>query len=225
MVQGNPDATPAQERVFFLDGKIGQGLVAADVQGTHGHRVGREGFQLLPIVFPLLLLGWEAILDHKRHFGAVQANTFRTMGKRPQYIGHQAGIHQQRDPVAVGGFTGLVPQGFQATNQLVFFIAYRLVEGPQIRRGRGENLPFETVDYQFPAIQLVNRNIHQAHHRGHTHGPGQDGYVGVTGAFYGYQPHKLAFGHFPEHGRSDFVTDQYRMLGIFQMLLLTFLQM
>ena len=76
MVQGNPDATPAQERVFFLDREIGQGLVAADVQGTHGHRVGREGFQLLPIVFPLLLLRWEAILDHERHFSAVQAYPF-----------------------------------------------------------------------------------------------------------------------------------------------------
>ncbi len=48
--------------------------------------------------------------------------------------------------------------------------------------------------------------------------------MGVTGAFYGYQTHKLAFGYFPEHSRSDFVTDQYRMLGIFQVFLLTFLQ-
>ena len=56
MVEGNPDTPPAQERVFLLDREIGQRLVAANIQRTHGNGARREGFELLPVILTLLLL-------------------------------------------------------------------------------------------------------------------------------------------------------------------------
>src|SRR5690554_7487139 len=45
LVEGHPDATPAEEGVGLLDGEVGQVLVAADVQGAHHHRQRREALR------------------------------------------------------------------------------------------------------------------------------------------------------------------------------------
>ena len=76
MVEADADAAPAEERVGLLDGEVGQGLVAADVEGAHGHRPRGEHLDLLPVDFALLVFRGKAFLHEEGNFGAVQADPF-----------------------------------------------------------------------------------------------------------------------------------------------------
>jgi hypothetical protein len=62
-----------------------------------------EGLQLLAINRQLLLLTRETLVDHERHFGAVQPHALGATLLRTGHIRQQAGVDQQRHAVAVGG--------------------------------------------------------------------------------------------------------------------------
>ncbi len=109
MIKCDTYAAPPQERIFFTDGEITQRFIAANIQRAHGDRTGRESLKLLAVVLPLLLLGRKALLDHKGHFRAIKPDPLRTVIQGPHNIRHQPGVHQQRYPVAIGGFAWQVP--------------------------------------------------------------------------------------------------------------------
>ncbi|MNE26588.1 hypothetical protein D3C80_1199590 [compost metagenome] len=101
VVEGHADTAPAQERVVFLDREVGQGLVTADVQAAHGHRQRVECRQLLTVDRQLLFLTGKALVDHERHFGAIQPHTFGAPLLGTGNISEQAGVDPQRHTVAV----------------------------------------------------------------------------------------------------------------------------
>ncbi|MNN15547.1 hypothetical protein D3C81_1286540 [compost metagenome] len=103
MVEGDADAAPTQKRVFFLDREVRQRLVATDVEGAHGHRQRVEGRQLLTVDGQLLFLAGEALVDHERHFGAVQPYPFGAALLSTGDVGQQAGVDPQRHAVAIRG--------------------------------------------------------------------------------------------------------------------------
>ena len=78
--------------------------------------IGKYGrlLELLAIDRHLLLLAGEALLDHKGHFGAIQADALGATLLRPHHIGEQAGIHPKRNAHTVGGFARQLAQDVQA---------------------------------------------------------------------------------------------------------------
>ena len=65
----------------------------------------------------------------------------------------------------------------------------------QLGRGVGEDFAMVAVDDHGDAVDLGIRQIDRTHHRGNTHGAGQNGYVGVAGALYRNQADQLADRH------------------------------
>ncbi len=82
MIERDANAAPAEERVFLVDRKIRQRLVAADVERAHRDRMRAERFHVLAIDNALFLFGRKPIERHERHFGAEQADTFRAAVQR-----------------------------------------------------------------------------------------------------------------------------------------------
>ena len=103
MVQRYANAAPAEEWVVFRYGEIWQCLVAAHVEGAHGHGPGLERFHVLPVEFPLLFLGGEPVMGDERHFRSEQADPFRTAVERSGNVARQADVHPQEDPPSVEG--------------------------------------------------------------------------------------------------------------------------
>ena len=168
---------------------------------------------MLAINRQLLLLARETLVDHERHFGAVQTHPFGAALLRTSYIRQQAGVDQQRYAVAVGGDTRQLAQRIQALGQLLLFFHHLGVLLAQHVAGVGEHLAAMPVDDHVDAIDLGVRQVHQAHHRRDTHGPGQDRHVGVTRTQYRDQAYQLAFRHFAKLGGGQFFTDQDGVIG------------
>ena len=160
-----------------------------------------EGRQLLAVDLGLFFFAGETLVHHKRHFGAVQADTLGTALLGALYIGQQAGVDPQRHAVAVEGFAWQLTQRFQAFDQLALFLDHRAVLARQLGRGVGEDFAVVAVDDQLDAVDLRIRQIDHAHDRGNAHGAGQDRHVRVARAEHRDQAHQLAFGHFAEHRR------------------------
>ncbi|MCY1433990.1 hypothetical protein D9M71_500340 [compost metagenome] len=111
VIEGDANTAPAEERVVFLDREVRQRLVAADIQAAHGHRQRVEGRQLLAIDRQLLLFTGEALVDHERHFSAVQADAFGATLLGAGDIGEQAGVDPQRHAVTIEGYARQFAQG------------------------------------------------------------------------------------------------------------------
>ena len=224
VVEGHADPAPAQERVVFFDREVRQRLVAANVQAAHGHRLRMEGRQLLAINRQLLFFTREALVDHERHFGAVQTNAFCATLLRTGHIGQQAGVDPQRHAVAVRGDARQLAQGVEALGQLAFFFNYVGVLLAQHVAGVGVDLTVVAVDDHLDAVDLGVRQVNQAHHGRDAHGTGQNRHVGVTRTQYRNQAHQLAFRHFAKHGRGQLFTDQNGVVGVDHGLLVIVLQ-
>src|SRR5471032_36932 len=80
------------------------------------------------------------------------------------------------------------------------------------------------VDNHVDAVNLGIRQVHQAHDRRDTHGPGQDRDVGVTRTQNRDQAHQFAVRHFAEHGGGQLFTDQDGVVGVDQVGGAVFLQ-
>ena len=60
LLQADADGPIAHSWIFLVpDAEIGGLLVAAQIQGAHHHRTGRQPFQHLLVDLELLLLSWE----------------------------------------------------------------------------------------------------------------------------------------------------------------------
>ncbi len=224
VIERHPDAAPAEEGIFFLDGEIRQALVAADIQGSHGHRQRMEGFELFAIDRHLLLLAGEAFLDHEGHFGAIQPNAFGASLLGAHHIGEQPGIDPQRNTVAIGGHAGQLAQHVEPRRELTLLLGQLQVLFAQHLGRVGDDLAAGTVDDQLDAIDLRIRQIHRAHYRGNTHGTSKDGDVGVARTQHRDHPRQPAFRHLAEHRRGQLFADQNGFFGVGQGLLARFLQ-
>ena len=213
MVQGHADTAPAQERVVFFNGEIGQRFVAANVQGAHGHRLGREGSQLAAIGLALLFLGGKAVAQQERHLGAIQAHPLRTLLQGAGHVRHQAGIDPQGHPVTVQGFTGLVPQRLEVPRQRHVLVQHLLEATLQLHRRIQVNRAVVTVYDQFPVLQPRIGEVHGAHHRGYAHGPGENGHMGISRAAHRNQARQFVPGHLPQGGGGQFLGDQNGAVG------------
>ncbi len=183
-----------------------------------------EGRQLLTVDGQLLFLAGEALVDHERHFGAVQPYPFGAALLGTGNIGEQAGVDPQRHAVAVRCNARQFAQGIQALGQLALLLDHVAVLLAQHFAGVGEHLALVAVDDHLDAVDLGIRQIDQAHHRRDAHGAGQDGDMGVARAQYRDQADQLAFRHFAEHRRGQLFTDQDGVVGIHQRLRPGFLQ-
>ncbi len=224
MVEGDANTAPAEKRVVFLDREVGQRLVATDVQAAHGHRQWMEGGQLLAVDRQLFLFTREALVDHERHFGAVQAHPFGATLLRPRHVGQQAGVDPQRHAMPVEGDARQFTQGIQALGELTLLLHHLAKLLAHDFAGVGEDFAVIAVDHQIDAIDLGVREVHQAHDRGNAHGPCQNRNVGVAGTLNRHQADQFAFRHLAQHGRGQFFADQNRVVGVNQRLLPLFLQ-
>ena len=166
MVQRDADTAPAQRRVVFLDREVRQILVAADVQRTHGHRLGGEGFELLAVDLALFFLAWKALAQHERNFRAVQADALGTAILGASNIGHETGVHAQRHGMAVGrdGFAHLV--GIQPGHQLLLFADDVLVALAQHARGLHKDTAEIGIENHLGVVERGHRNVADANHGG-----------------------------------------------------------
>ena len=225
VVEGDADAAPAEERVRLLDGKVRQRLVPADVEGAHGDGFWRAGVELLAVDFGLLLLAGKALGEEEGHFGAEQPDAFGALVERAQHIGHQAGVHLQRHPVAVGGFAGQIPQAGEIPVQFLL-LADRGAELLKQVAGRvGDHLALVAIDDELLAVELVKGQINRAHDRGRAHGARENRDMGIARALHGDQPPQLVFGHFREHRGGQLLADENGVLGILGLVGLFLLQM
>eukprot|EP01136_Pigoraptor_vietnamica_P039767 Opistho-1_new@10917 len=224
VVEGDANAAPAEERVVFLDREVRQRLVATNVQGTHGHWLWVKRGQLLAVDRQLFLFTREALVDHERHFGTVQTDAFGPALLRARDVRQQAGVDPERHAVAIDRDARQIAQRIQPEGQLLFFFDHLGELLAQHVAGVGVDLAAVTVDDHANAVDLGIRQVHQAHHRWNTHGPGKDHNVGVTGAKHRNQAHQLVFRNLAEHGRRQFLADQDGVVGIDQGLLALFLQ-
>ncbi|MNO83764.1 hypothetical protein D3C76_750860 [compost metagenome] len=224
MVEGDADAAPAEEGVFFLDREVGQRLVATNIQGAHGHRQRVEGGELLAVDRQLLLFAGEAVVDHERHFRAVQTDAFGAALLGASDVRQQAGVDPQRHAMAVQRLAGQFAQSGEALAQLLFFSDHFAVLLDQLRRRVGIDFAMVAIDDQVDAIDLGIRQVDRAHDGRDTHGAGEDGDVGVARTEHRDQAGQLAFRHFAEHRRRQFLADDDGLVRIGQGLLPLFLQ-
>ena len=224
MVEGDADTAPAEEGVLFLDREVGQRLVTADIQAAHGHRQRMEGGQLLTVDDQLFLLAGKALVHHERHLGAVQANALGATLLGPGHVGEQAGVDPQRHAVTIQGLAGQTAQGIEALGQLALLLDHVGVLLAQQLAGVGEHLAVVAVDDQLDAVDLRIRQVDRAHHRGDTHGAGENRHMGVARAEHRHQADELALGHLAEHGRRQLLADQDAVVRVFQALLTGLLQ-
>ncbi|MNZ88579.1 hypothetical protein D3C78_1074740 [compost metagenome] len=224
MVEGDANAAPAEEGVLFLDREVGQRLVAADIQGAHGHRQRVEGGELLAVDRQLLLFAGEAVVDHERHFRAVQTDPFGTALLGAGDIRQQAGVDPQRHTVAVQRLAGKFAQSCEALAQLLFFGDHVAILLDQLRRRIGVDFAMVAVDDQVDAVDLGIRQVDRAHHRRNAHGAGKNRDVGVARAQHRDQAGQLALRHFAKHRRRQFLADNDGLVRIGQRLLPLFLQ-
>ena len=110
VVQGDANAAPAEKGIVLGDGEVGQRLVAAHIQGAHGHWTRFECLHVGSIEAPLLLLGGKAVLGHEGHFGAEQTDALRAPVQGAGDVAGQADVHPQQHPVAVEGDAGQAAQ-------------------------------------------------------------------------------------------------------------------
>ena len=104
VVEGNPDRTPAHEGVVFLGrAEIGEGLVAADVEGADGHRVVGEILDYLAVELILVVAVGKAAPGHVGEFGAVQADSFGPVAQGDVDVADQTDIGAQGDLLPVAG--------------------------------------------------------------------------------------------------------------------------
>jgi hypothetical protein len=217
---------PRQPRngLSSLIGKVRQRLVTADVQAAHGHRLRVERGELLAVDRQLFLFAREALVDHERHFGAVQADTFGATLLRPRHVRQQAGVDPQRHAVAIEGHARQVAQGVEAQRQLfLFFDDFGELLAQHFARV-GVDLAACAVDDHLDAVDLGVRQVDQTHHRRNAHGPGKNRNVGVTRTEYRYQTDQRAFRHLAEHRRRQLFADQNGFFRVDQVLLALFLQ-
>ncbi len=108
-LQGQADATHAEERVFFFrDRPIRQRLVTADIQCAHYQGPAGQAIEHLA-VFGFLgrfvrCLG----VGHENQFGAQQADAFGTLLHRAGDTGAFADVGEHFHRVAIAGQSGLV---------------------------------------------------------------------------------------------------------------------
>ena len=224
VIEGHANTAPTQERVLFLDREVGQRLVAADIQGAHGHRQRVEGLQLLAIGGQLLLLAGKALVDHERHFGTVQADALGAALLGTCNIGEQAGVDPQRHTVAVEGLAGQRAQSVEPFGELALLLDHLGVLLAQQLAGVGEDFAVIAIDDQLDAVDLRVRQVDHTHDRGNAHGTGENRHVGVARAGHRDQTDQLAFRHLAEHRRRQLLADQDGVIRIDQRGLAFFLQ-
>ena len=212
VIEGDANTAPAEKGIRFLDREIGQGFVAAHIQGAHGHGTGREGVQLLAVNLALLFLRGEALAHQEGDFRAVQSDPFGAA--RARHIGHESRVDPQRQTLLVERDTGQLTQGLQIAVDLHIVIG----DFPKaaLHRGGGVevNVAVVPVHHQGHIAQARVGQIDGAHHRGNTHGAGQNSHVRIAGAAHRDQPRQALPGYFAEHGRREFLTDQHALLGV-----------
>ncbi len=143
----------------------------------------------------------EALVDHERHFGAVQTHAFGAPLLRTGYVGQQTGVDPQRHAMPVQRHARQFAQGIETLSQLPLFFDHLGVLLAHDVAGVGEDLTVIAIDDQFDAVDLGVRQVDYAHDRGNTHGPRQNRHVGVAGTEHRDQADQLAFRHFAEHRR------------------------
>src|SRR5690554_205450 len=213
VVQGHANAAPAKEGVGFLDGKIGQVLVTADIQGTHHHRQRGKALQLVTIEPRLLLFTRKLLGNHEGHFGTVEPHTADTLLERDRGINGQPGVDHQRHGMTVDGFAGQILLMFKQFEQRLLLGDHALITGPEFFGGAYEQAATMAVEHDFGARETRQRQIHHAEHRGYPHGTGDNRDVGSAGAAYRHQPRQALPGDFGKAGDTDFVADQDGALG------------
>ena len=82
LVERQADAAPAQAGILFTDRHIGQLFVCPHIQRSQRYRLVVEQLQHALILRHLLLFRREAILQHKRDFGAVEADAIHPAAQR-----------------------------------------------------------------------------------------------------------------------------------------------
>ena len=94
--------------LLFLRIGVGEGLVAAGVQGSNSDRQVSHGIEQLFINDILFVLGGKVRPNEKRKLGSVQADAFRLEGARQGHLGQEIDIGEQSDARSVfaGGMVG-----------------------------------------------------------------------------------------------------------------------
>ena len=213
VIESYPDATPAEEGVGFVDGKIGQILVATDIEGPHHHRQRGKALQLVAIEACLLLLTGELLRHHKGHFGAVKPHATDTLLQRCRSIDGQSGVDHQRHGVAIGRLARQILFMLKQFNQGRFFGDQAAIARPQLIRGAHEQAPTVAIEHHFGPREARQRQIHHAQHSGNPHGAGDDRYMGGTGAAHRHQADKALAWHFRQGGNTDLVAYQHGVFG------------
>ncbi len=92
VIQQQADAAPAEKRVRFLEGVVGQYLIAADIKDAQRYRPRRIGLDNFPVERTLLLLAGKPVPAHEQQFRPVQADAFGAHIKSGGISRHQTGI-------------------------------------------------------------------------------------------------------------------------------------
>ena len=177
MIEGEAHPAPSQKGIVLVDGKIGQGFVAADVQGAHDHRFGGERLQHPPVNLALFLLAGERFADHESEFGAIQTDPLGAAGAGGGDVGQQSRLGVQGDTVAIAGLGGQVAQFLQSGRQFGLGGDQLPVLGAQGRIGIDVHPAMIAVHNDLTAFEATERTVAQTHDRRDTHGPRQQGDV------------------------------------------------
>ena len=214
LVEGDPDPAPAEERVVFLDGEVGQRLVAADVERAHHHRLRGQRGQHVAVVAEQLLLAREGVADHVGELGAVEPDPFGAALEAQLDVGHQSRVDLELHRVAVGGARGQVPQLAQPRGQdlLVPQQALEFHHHPAVRAH--VDPPLVAVDDDRRAVDATDGQVSETHHRRHAECAGQDCGVGEHRAAAAEHARQLAGRDLREVRRGDLLPGQHAVLRI-----------
>ena len=214
MVQGDADTPPAEKGVLLLHRKIGQGLIAADIQGANDHRPRMEGLQHLAVVGHLHRLAGEAVADHEGKFRTVESDPGRLVIPLGAHLGDQAGVDIERHGETVGSLAGQAPAGFQLLGNLPVLFRQALVL-LQHRGGGGDIDPAQiAVQDHVAAIHQRDRQIAQTHDGGDIHGAGEYRHMGEAGAAGGDDTGQLLTRHFGQLHGADLFAHQDGVLRV-----------
>ena len=111
-VEAHADAAPSEERVFLL-GKLDAGdrLVAADIQRSDDHGIGRKGLGQRGVGLRLQILRRQMRMPHEEKLGAEQADSHRPGFLRRLDLFERAEIGRDLDHGSVGAPWNRVPEG------------------------------------------------------------------------------------------------------------------
>ena len=214
-IQPHPDRAPAECRVRLIGGlHVGQNFIRADIERAEDHPLTARCLKNALIEAHQFRAFRHLVAYEELQLGAKQAHAFGARVIQRRQIGHQTCVHQQVNPLPVGGYGRLLTYGGIALLRLC-------LHGDLVTKGADDGIigaqmhhAIVPIDQHMITVQTLCRDARRAHHQRNRQRPCHNRRMRANGTFLKDDPLELA-AIFQQFRRADIAGHQN---GVFRQL-------